>query len=98
MRLVQKSLMHTGYIIFRDNTILPSFSTNIVEETYMRRDIPAKAVKRIYAVSDLSALVSLIDSFKEEHGIIPQNYTEELRTGFRSGSGLNQTPPKFCYC
>ena len=97
MRLVQKSLLHTGYMIFEDDSVGPIFSPHVIAEAYYNSNKP-NPVKKVYAVANLEDLLVKIKTIKKSYGIIPQNYTEELRTGFRNGDGLSQTHSKFCYC
>lgn len=96
MRLVQKSLLHTGYIILEDNSIFPAFGPNVLAEAYYTEG--GRRVKKVYAVADFNELLEKIKEFKEKYGVIPQNFTEELRTGLKDGDGLSQTHPRFCYC
>ena len=51
MKLVQKSLMHTGYFILKDGSIIPGFSNDLVNESMM---IPySKDVRRMQSCADL---------------------------------------------
>ena len=38
-----------------------------------------------------------IQKYFNEHGVIPQDLTEELRTGFENGRGLTQSYPRYYY-
>lgn len=96
MRLVQRSLLHTGYIVLEDSSILPTFGPDVLSEAYYNHG--ELHIKRVYSVADFNDLLTQIKSFKNTYGIIPQNVTEELRTGLKNGDGLSQTLPKFCYC
>lgn len=98
MKLVQKSLMHTGYFILKDGSIIPGFSNDLVNESMM---IPySKDVTRIYGVlraDELQYLCEQIKDFKAKHGIIPQDLTAYLRTGFYTNGELKQSHNTFIY-
>lgn len=100
MRLIQKSFLHTGYFVLKTGEIRPAFSSDLVEEA-MRHPF-SKDVKGIYGTfmndrSQLEYMIKFIKKFKEKYGVIPQNCTEELRTGFFNNGELTQTLPRFCY-
>lgn len=98
MRLVQKSLLHTGYFVTQDKKIIPAFTTELVNESMMCPQ--HKDIRRIYGVlreDEIFYILKLIKEFKRKHGVIPQNLTEFLRTGFASTGELEQTKNLFIY-
>ena len=95
MRLVQKSLLHTGYFVLDNGEIYPAFTDDIVREG-MQQPF-SKRIKRIYGVIKLQRLVYDIKKFKELYGIVPQNIVEELRTGFSTCGELKQSHNLFIY-
>ena len=98
MRLVQKSLLHTGYFVTQDKKIIPAFTADLVNESMMCSR--HKEVRRIYGVlreDEIFYILKLIKEFKRKHGIIPQNLTEYLRTGFATNGELKQSHNKFIY-
>ena len=98
MKIVQKSLVHTGYFVLEDGSLIPAFTSDLVGESMM---IPQrKYVRKIYGAlnkGELKYLVTQIKEFKEKHGIIPQNLTAYLRTGFFSNGELKQAHNTFIY-
>ena len=98
MRLVQKSLMHTGYYILDDGQVVPSFSDDLVDEAMLS---PHRSkIKKMFgtlSLGDVKYLLKEIRRFKNENGIIPQNLTEMLRTGFGSTGELKQSHNLFIY-
>lgn len=95
MKLVQKSLLHTGYFILEDGEIKPSFTNDLVREG-MNQPF-SKDIRKIYAVVELERFVNLIKEFKKEHGIIPQDLVAILRTGFATCGELKQSHNLFIY-
>ena len=95
MRLVQKSLLHTGYFVLDDGEIYPAFTDDLINEGMQQ--IFSKHIQRIYGVVDLKRLIHIIKEFKELYGIIPQNLVEELRTGFPTCGELKQSHNLFIY-
>ena len=98
MRLVQKSLFHTGYFITADNRIIPAFTKDLVEEAMLNPK--KKAIKKIYGVlspKEINYVVEQINLFKQKHGVLPQNLTEFLRTGFATNGELKQSHNLFIY-
>ena len=101
-RLVHKNIRHTGYAILEDlrnggEKILPTFTKNLIDES-MQLETPGYTLRGIYGARLFMPLtLKEIQEFKKKHGIIPQNYTEELRTGFYNSRDLYQTHMKFCY-
>ena len=98
MRLVQKSLLHTGYFITDTNEVIPSFTNDMVEEAMIHSK--RKHIKKMYGAltgKELFFILQQIKEFKREHGIIPQNLVEMIRTGFSSASGLKQSHNLFIY-
>lgn len=100
MRLTQKSFLHTGYFILDNGEVHPAFTDDLVEEA-MRHPL-SKRIKKIYGVigttfTELQPLAQEIKEFKEKYGIIPQDKTEQLRTGFSNSAGLAQSLPRYCY-
>ena len=93
MRLVQRSLLHTGYFILKNGDIHPAFSRDLVEEGLNRSfKHEIKEIQGVLRTAEIDTLIySYIKPFKKEHGIIPQNYTEELRTGFYTQGNMKQT-------
>lgn len=98
MRLVQKSLLHTGYFITKDGEMIPSFTDNLLNEAMLRPD--SKKICKMYGVlrkDEIRYLCAEIQKFKKEHGIIPQNLVEALRTGFGTNGELKQSHNLFIY-
>ena len=98
MKLVQKSLLHTGYFITDSNKILPSFTQDLVNEAMLSPY--KKDIRMMYGVlrqDEISYLCKKIRDFKRKHGIIPQNLTEFLRTGFATNGLLKQSHNLFIY-
>lgn len=109
MRLVQKNLKHTGYAILEvqdeDGSytqIEPLFTGDfLLESEGLRKSleeclkVPVKLLT-IYGSNTILALEKLKE-FKEKYGVLPRNYTEEIRTGFQNADGLTQSYPRFVY-
>ena len=98
MRLVQKSLLHTGYFITGENQIIPAFTSDLVEEAIINSQ--QRNIKKIYSVlspKELTYVVEQIRTFKKKHGVLPQNLTEFLRTGFATNGELKQSHNLFIY-
>ena len=100
-RLVQKNIKHTGYAILTDNLgnekILPTFSKDLIWES-MELETSSFKLTGIYgARSIMPTIMELIKEFKEKYGIVPQNHTTELRTGFQNSIDLYQSDKRFCY-
>ena len=102
MRLIHKNLRHTGYIIAEydngDVKILPAFSDYILTESqFLKRDQKFK-LKGLYGAQlIMKEKLESIQEYFNEHGVIPQDLTEELRTGFENGRGLTQSYPRYYY-
>ena len=106
MRIVQKSLMHTGYIVLKNGSYIPLWSDNLYVEAdsiikerfmgdYAKVDV-ILATNTVYIKSILHG----IKTYKEKHGVIPQALMDELRTGFSSDTvlGLKQQKTNlYCY-
>ena len=98
MRLVQKSLLHTGYFITSDDRIIPAFTADLVNEAMISSD--RGGIKRMYGVlrkDELLYVCQQIRNFRRKHGIIPQNLTEFVRTGFATNGELKQSNNLFIY-
>ena len=98
MRLVQKSLLHTGYFITQDENIIPSFTNDLVTEAMMHPK--RSSIKSMYGVlrkDEISYLCTQIRNFRRKYGIIPQNLTEFIRTGFATKGNLKQAHNRFIY-
>lgn len=106
MRIVQKSLMHTGYIILKNGSYIPLWSDNL----YVEADkIIKERFRGDYAKIDVilatnaaytKIMLHDIKAYKEKYGVIPQALMDELRTGFSSDSvsGLKQQKTNLhCY-
>ena len=91
MRLVQKSLLHTGYFILKNGDIYPAFTADLIAEVNLQPF--KKEVFRVYGVrSDLYPLIcEQIKEFKKEHGVAPQNLVAIIRTGFTDLNNLKQS-------
>ena len=109
MRLVQKHAFHTGYAILEINEgnkkykeVVPTFTKDYlieaeeIEATYRMNGIDA-TLSQVFAVESVVSIVRKIQEFKGKYGVVPQNYTEELRTGFSNCDGLLQTLPRYLY-
>lgn len=98
MRLVLKSMLHTGYFILDDGTFVPAFTTDLVHEGMLK---PFKGkIKKIFGAnteSDYNYIRTDIKRFKNAYGIVPQNRVDELRTGFWSNTEHKQTHELFKY-
>ena len=106
MRLVQKSLMHTGYIVLKDGSFIPLWGDNALVEA---DDIIKDRFQGMYSKVDgifvtntpyVRSLIKKIKDYKELHGVVPQDRMEELRTGFSSDKimGLHQQKTNLhCY-
>ena len=83
MKIVQKSLMHKGYIILKDGSFIPLWTKDLCNEAKDYNLEPSE-VLGIFATNEehLPILLREIKKYKETHGIISQTLTEELRTGF----------------
>lgn len=102
MRLVQRSLKHTGYAVFRNNEgmeeVLPTFSNDPLREATFLEKKNNRVLIKVYGRSVIMKdILAQIKEYKEKYGIIPQDLTEELRTGFRSMGGLQQSYPRYYY-
>lgn len=98
MRLVQKSLLHTGYFITDKKEVIPSFTNDLVQEAMLNPK--SKHIKKMYGVLSTEEIIWLlkqIKEFKKKHGIVPQNLTEMLRTGFGTNGELKQSHNLFIY-
>ena len=100
MKLVQKSLMHKGYIVLKNGKLIPLWGTEdtlaIEADKFLYGDnksVIRTDVEGIYATNEdiLYLILEKIKTYKEKYGIIPQGLTEELRTGF------SVNPPKVPY-
>ena len=101
MRLVQKSLKHTGYAVFKNSTgtqeTLPTFSNDPLREATFLEE-KGRVLTGIYGTSVImKKVLEEIKRHKSKYGIIPQDLTEELRTGFRSSKDLQQSYPRYYY-
>lgn len=109
MRLVQKSLKHTGYAVLKILTnssnyikIVPLFTNDyLIEGNEVEKEIESElginaSLIGIYAVDLLCPLHDL-RAFKQKYNALPRNYVEEIRTGFSNASGLTQSLPRFVY-
>lgn len=102
MRLVQKNLKHTGYAVFKnkegEEETLPTFSNDPLREaTFLERKNDRILIKVYGSSVIMKNVLSQIKEYKEKYGVIPQDLTEELRTGFSSVSGLQQSYPRYYY-
>lgn len=108
MRLIQKNLKHKGYVILQvhDSTpyleIMPIFTKDyLLEAENLRYSLECElnisvTLDSVY-ISDTTEPLRQLKEFKEKYHALPQNYTEEIRTGFQNGAGLNQTLPRYIY-
>ena len=106
MRLVQKSLMHTGYIVLKDGSVIPLWGDNayveadaIIKSTFMGDYSKVDAIV-VTNTQYVRSIIKDIKEYKRVHGIIPQKLMEELRTGFSSDGivGLRQQKTNLhCY-
>lgn len=111
MRIVQRNKKHKGYALYKISEqvktyiqIEPLFTDDVLLEA---REIVSLLVGEtggkvscigVYIVSMyMENTLKKIKEFKKEFGIIPQNYTEELRTGVSTEEGLVQSIPRFFY-
>ena len=95
MRLVHKNLRHTGYIIVEGGGIIPAFTQDLLNEAKM---VTNKRIKGVYGAQVImKETLSSIKKYYKDHKIVPQDLTEELRTGFSSGRGLTQSYPRYYY-
>ena len=102
MRLVHKNLRHTGYAIFRDQNgveeIIPTFTNDTFTEARILKKQYKKNLVGVYGARVLMEdVLKGIKRFKKEHGVIPQDLVEELRTGFTSNKSLTQSYPRYYY-
>lgn len=102
MRLVQRNLKHTGYAIFRNKEgteeILPTFSKDPLREAGFLEKKNNRLLVKLYGTSVIMEdVLEQIKRYKEKYGVIPQDLTEELRTGFSSRGGLQQSYPRYYY-
>ena len=102
MRLVQRNLKHTGYAIFKNKEeveeTLPTFSNDPLREATFLEKKNNRVLIKVYGTSVMMKDVLIqIKEYKEKYGVIPQDLTEELRTGFRSMGGLQQSYPRYYY-
>ena len=95
LKLVQRSLLHTGYFILENGDTLPAFTKDLLNEGMHQKF--GKKIKKIYGVADVSRILPIIKFFKEKYGVIPQNLVAELRTGFHSAGELKQAHNLFIY-
>ena len=95
MRLVQKSLLHSGYFVLDDGEIYPAFTDDVINEGMQQTF--SEHIRKIYGVIDLKKVLYDIKKFKELYGTIPQNLVEELRTGFSTCGELKQSHNLFIY-
>ena len=108
MRLVQKSLKHTGYAVLKILTnssnyfkIAPLFTNDyLIEGNEVKKEVQKLGINAsligIYAV-DLMCPLHDLREFKQKYNALPRNYVEEIRTGFSNASGLTQSLPRFVY-
>lgn len=115
MRLVQKSMKHTGYVVlevtrgtatqeilrptFTDDPLFEGQEIAAAEKNYWNQ-VKIKSIDSVDVTCfslDLINLSVLLKAYKEKDGIYPQNFTEELRTGFRTTDRLHQTLPRYMY-
>ncbi len=90
MRLVQKSLLHKGYIVLKNGELIPLWELESIKSENGQilfnglSTIEETEVCGIYGTNEkqLPKILEKINSFKKEHAIIPQDLTEELRIGF----------------
>ena len=96
MRLVQKSLAHTGYVVLKDGRLVPCFTSHLVNEAKSK---VGEDACEIYGtnVSDIPKILSGISYYKEKYGVLPQNLVAELRTGFNNSRTLHQHNSLFLY-
>ena len=98
MRLVQKSLLHTGYFVSQSGDLFPSFTNDLINEAVLHpQKLNIKKMYKALSQEDLQLLCSQIKEYRKVHGIIPQNLTEFLRTGFFTNGGLKQSHNLFIY-
>ena len=101
MRLVHKNIRHTGYIIAEygsgDVKILPAFSNDLLTEAKFLKIGQKFELRGLYGSQLLmKEKLEKIKEYFKKYGVIPQDLTEELRTGFENGRGLTQSYPR-CY-
>ena len=102
MRLVQRNLKHTGYAIFKNKEgveeTLPTFSNDPLREATFLEKKNNRILIKVYGTSIIMKdVLTQIKEYKEKYGAIPQDLTEELRTGFRSAGELQQSYPRYYY-
>ena len=110
MRLIQKNLKHTGYVLLlirkdrgeRYLEAFPLFTKDFIYESETIRSLQQEMlgcivdIDAIY-VSDITKPLLDLKEFRKKYNALPRNYVEEIRTGFTNGSGLTQTLPRFVY-
>lgn len=111
MRIVQRNKEHEGYALYKicENTEIrvqmePLFTQDLLLEAHeLLKLLTVAEGKEVICIGIYSVNVIMLDileqikNFKRTYGIIPQNYTEELRTGARTEKGLIQSLPRFFY-
>ena len=97
MRLVQKSLSHTGYIILKDGSVVPCFTDKLIEEA--KNKVPYNKTAGLYGTNtkDVPDILSTIEFYKKKYNVLPQNYVAQLRTGFNTCPRLHQSSNLFLY-
>lgn len=83
MKIVQKNLMHKGYMVLNNGSFIPLWTEDLVREAEKYKIEPSE-IYGVFATNEenLPEIVREIKTFKNKYGIIPQNLTGELRTGF----------------
>ena len=102
MRLFQKNLRHTGYAIYKNEDgieeTIPTFTNDLFTEARFLGKQHKKSLVGVYGARIIMKDVTEeIKKYKEKYGIIPQDLTEELRTGFQSNNFLTQSYPRYYY-
>lgn len=91
MKLQQTSLDQTGVaiLILKGNKekLLPLYSTNPVEEAnkLVKNYFPdCEVIKAVYFTNNLmpTKIEDVIEKYEERYGYLPENYVEELLSGF----------------
>lgn len=104
MKLKITSLEQTGIAIFRDKEgkekYVPLFSDNPCEEArgLFARDMKAFTLTNVFYTNQMCnyKIETVVKEFVEKHKFLPENYIEEIVSGFPHIGGMC-TNFNFCY-
>lgn len=102
VKLFRTSIEQTGIAVFinskGEEKVIPLFTEAPCEEAReLRGIIPNYFLLDVYYTNNLLDYKpeSLIRNFINKHGFLPENYIDELVSGFPGIVGINNS---FCYC